>query len=97
MYLVGQFCGDLDHDDRHFDGQGPGLGLDRFRHHQSRHREFRDIVGRCGTGLRRKVTAGVEKAMKDNVIPGAVVLISSPDQGDWTGTFGTGTWAHRCR
>jgi len=40
-----------------------------------------------------KVTAGVEKAMKDNVIPGAVVLISSPDQGEWTGTFGTGTWA----
>ena len=40
-----------------------------------------------------KVTAGVEKAMKDNVIPGAVVLISSPDQGDWTGTFGTGTSA----
>ncbi len=29
--------------------------------------------------------------MKDNVIPGAVVLIASPDQGDWTGTFGTGT------
>ena len=29
-------------------------GLDRFRHHQSRHREFRDIVGRCGTGLRRQ-------------------------------------------
>jgi CubicO group peptidase (beta-lactamase class C family) len=40
-----------------------------------------------------KVTAAVEKAMKDNVIPGAVVLISSPDQGEWTGTFGTGTWA----
>ena len=29
--------------------------------------------------------------MKDNVIPGSVVLIASPSQGDWTGTFGTGT------
>lgn len=38
------------------------------------------------------VTAAVEKAMKANVIPGAVVLISSPDQGDWTGAFGTRTW-----
>ncbi|WP_092808202.1 serine hydrolase domain-containing protein [Rhodococcus globerulus] len=31
----------------------------------------------------------IEKLMKDNVIPGAVVLISSPTQGDWTATFGT--------
>ncbi len=37
------------------------------------------------------VTAAVDKAMKDNVIPGAVVLISSPTQGTWTGTFGTRT------
>ena len=37
------------------------------------------------------VSTAVETVMKDNVIPGAVVLISSPDQGDWTGTFGTGT------
>ena len=37
-------------------------------------------------------TVAVEKAMKANVIPGAVVLVSSPDQGDWTGTFGTRTW-----
>jgi D-alanyl-D-alanine carboxypeptidase len=29
--------------------------------------------------------------MKDNVIPGAIVLISSPDTGTWTGTFGTRT------
>lgn len=29
--------------------------------------------------------------MQDNVIPGSVVLIASPDQGDWAGTFGTGT------
>ena len=37
------------------------------------------------------VSAAVQTVMKDNVIPGSVVLISSPDQGDWTGTFGTGT------
>ena len=29
--------------------------------------------------------------MQNNVIPGAVGLIASPDRGDWTGTFGTGT------
>jgi D-alanyl-D-alanine carboxypeptidase len=29
--------------------------------------------------------------MQDNVIPGSVVLIASPDQGDWAGAFGTGT------
>ena len=40
-----------------------------------------------------EATSAIEKVMKDNVIPGAVVLISSPDKGDWTGTFGTGTWA----
>lgn len=38
------------------------------------------------------VSASVEKTMKENVIPGAVVLISSKDQGEWTGTFGTRTW-----
>ena len=38
------------------------------------------------------VSASVEQTMKDNVIPGAVVLISSKDQGEWTGTFGTRTW-----
>ncbi|MFX0575344.1 serine hydrolase domain-containing protein [Nocardia nepalensis] len=27
--------------------------------------------------------------MKDNVIPGAVVLVKSPKQGNWTATFGT--------
>jgi D-alanyl-D-alanine carboxypeptidase len=37
--------------------------------------------------VREKVTA----AMTANVIPGAVVQISSPSQGFWTGTFGTGT------
>lgn len=37
--------------------------------------------------VQEKVTA----AMKANVIPGAVVRISSPTQGDWTGTFGTAT------
>jgi D-alanyl-D-alanine carboxypeptidase len=31
----------------------------------------------------------VEQLMRDNAIPGAVVQISSPDRGDWTGTFGT--------
>jgi len=39
-----------------------------------------------------EVSAAVRKVMQDNVIPGAVVLIASPDQGDWTGTFGTRTW-----
>lgn len=39
-----------------------------------------------------KVSASVEQTMKENVIPGAVVLISSKDQGEWTGTFGTRTW-----
>ena len=29
--------------------------------------------------------------MQNNVIPGAVGLIASPDRDDWTGTFGTGT------
>lgn len=43
-------------------------------------------------GYVAEVSEAVRKAMTDNVIPGAVVLISSPDQGDWTGTFGTGTW-----
>jgi D-alanyl-D-alanine carboxypeptidase len=37
--------------------------------------------------VRDQVTA----AMRANVIPGAVVRISSPTRGDWTGTFGTGT------
>jgi D-alanyl-D-alanine carboxypeptidase len=37
------------------------------------------------------VSATVEKVMQDNVIPGSVVLIASPDQGDWAGAFGTGT------
>ncbi|WP_395729781.1 serine hydrolase domain-containing protein [Nakamurella sp.] len=39
-----------------------------------------------------KVSASVEQTMTDNVIPGAVVLISSKDEGEWTGTFGTRTW-----
>ncbi len=38
------------------------------------------------------VSDSVRKTMQENVIPGAVVLISSPDQGDWTGAFGTRTW-----
>lgn len=33
----------------------------------------------------------IAAAMKDNVIPGAIVRISWPGHGDWTGTFGTGT------
>ncbi|WP_226949787.1 serine hydrolase domain-containing protein [Rhodococcus rhodochrous] len=33
----------------------------------------------------------VEQLMRDNAIPGAVIQISSPDRGDWTGTFGTST------
>ncbi|HEY2204667.1 MAG TPA: serine hydrolase domain-containing protein [Pseudonocardia sp.] len=33
----------------------------------------------------------IEAAMRDNAIPGAVVLIRSPDRGDWAATFGTGT------
>ena len=34
----------------------------------------------------------IRKVMQENVIPGAVVLISAPGQGEWTGTFGTRTW-----
>ena len=37
------------------------------------------------------VQSTVDRLMQDNAIPGAVVQISSPDRGDWTGTFGTGT------
>ncbi|MFI1919529.1 serine hydrolase domain-containing protein [Nocardia sp. NPDC020380] len=33
----------------------------------------------------------IEKLMKDNAIPGAVVLVESPKDGNWTATFGTGT------
>ncbi|MEV6072384.1 serine hydrolase domain-containing protein [Nocardia sp. NPDC052001] len=33
----------------------------------------------------------IEKLMRDNVIPGAVVVVRSPKDGDWTATFGTGT------
>ncbi|MBU3062223.1 beta-lactamase family protein [Nocardia sp. NEAU-G5] len=33
----------------------------------------------------------ITKLMKDNVIPGAVVEVQSPKQGNWTATFGTGT------
>ncbi|HZZ46154.1 MAG TPA: serine hydrolase domain-containing protein [Pseudonocardia sp.] len=33
----------------------------------------------------------ITQAMKDNAIPGAVVLVRSPERGDWAGTFGTGT------
>lgn len=38
-----------------------------------------------------EVSAAVQKVMQDNVIPGSVVLIASPDQGNWTGAFGSGT------
>ena len=37
-------------------------------------------------------STSIEQTMKENVIPGAVVLISSKEQGEWTGTFGTRTW-----
>ncbi len=33
----------------------------------------------------------ITQLMKDNVIPGAVVVVKSPKDGDWTATFGTGT------
>ncbi|MFF2554530.1 serine hydrolase domain-containing protein [Nocardia sp. NPDC058058] len=33
----------------------------------------------------------IEKLMRDNVIPSAVVVVRSPKDGDWTATFGTGT------
>jgi D-alanyl-D-alanine carboxypeptidase len=36
--------------------------------------------------VQEKITA----AMTANVIPGAVLRISLPTQGEWTGTFGTG-------
>ncbi len=53
-------------------------------------------AGRGDTGAEpgyvAKVTESVQQTLQQNVIPGAVVLISSPDQDDWTGTFGTRTW-----
>ena len=39
-----------------------------------------------------RVSESVRKTMQDNLIPGVVVLIASPDQGEWTGAFGTRTW-----
>ena len=36
------------------------------------------------------VESTVEQLMRDNAIPGAVVQVSSPELGDWTGTFGVG-------
>lgn len=33
----------------------------------------------------------ITELMKDNAIPGAVVVVKSPKDGDWTATFGTGT------
>lgn len=33
----------------------------------------------------------IAQAMKENAIPGAVVLVKSPSQGDWWAAFGTGT------
>lgn len=38
-----------------------------------------------------EVESTVDRLMRDNAIPGAVIQISSPDRGDWTGTFGTST------
>ena len=38
-----------------------------------------------------KASDAVRKVMQENVIPGAVVLISAPAQAEWTGTFGTRT------
>ena len=35
----------------------------------------------------------INQLMKDNAIPGAVVLVRSRDQGDWSATFGTSTLA----
>ncbi|BCJ73649.1 D-Ala-D-Ala carboxypeptidase [Catellatospora sp. IY07-71] len=35
--------------------------------------------------------AQIQKIMKDMSVPGAVVMITSPQQGDWTKTFGTQT------
>jgi len=32
----------------------------------------------------------IERVMKANVIPGAIVLIKSRDKGDWRATLGTG-------
>ncbi|QQM54412.1 serine hydrolase domain-containing protein [Rhodococcus pyridinivorans] len=38
-----------------------------------------------------EVESTVDRLMRNNAIPGAVIQISSPDRGDWTGTFGTST------
>ncbi|MBN9113036.1 MAG: beta-lactamase family protein [Pseudonocardia sp.] len=42
-------------------------------------------------GYSAAVKDRITAAMRANVIPGAIVKISSPTQGDWSGTFGTGT------
>ncbi|MGD9985387.1 serine hydrolase domain-containing protein [Pseudonocardia sp.] len=42
-------------------------------------------------GYAATVQDKVTEAMRANVIPGAIVKISSPAQGDWSGTFGTAT------
>jgi D-alanyl-D-alanine carboxypeptidase len=36
-----------------------------------------------------KLRTSIPAAMKENAVPGTVVLIKSPDQGNWSATFGT--------
>ncbi|MEU5841720.1 serine hydrolase domain-containing protein [Rhodococcus sp. NPDC047139] len=38
-----------------------------------------------------EVESTIDQLMRDNAIPGAVIQVSSPERGDWTGTFGTST------
>ncbi|AOD22410.1 D-alanyl-D-alanine carboxypeptidase [Rhodococcus sp. p52] len=45
----------------------------------------------AGSEYVAEVESTVDRLMRDNAIPGAVIQISSPDRGDWTGTFGTST------
>ena len=55
------------------------------------------LLAGCGTpattgpAFVAEVQTRIDAAMRDNVIPGAIVRIASPTDGEWTGTFGTAT------
>lgn len=49
-----------------------------------------DSAGSSEPGYAATLRPVIEKLMRDNVIPGAVVRVESPRDGNWTATFGTG-------
>ncbi|WP_084535482.1 serine hydrolase domain-containing protein [Nocardia yamanashiensis] len=49
-----------------------------------------DSTGSGEPGYAAALRPVIEKLMRDNVIPGAVVRVESPRDGNWTATFGTG-------